>query len=403
MFMANTDKSAIDELLTRGVEEVIEENHLREALNSGRKLRVKFGIDPTGSHLHLGHAVALRKLRQFQDLGHKAVLIIGDFTATIGDPTGRSETRKPLTDKEVEENLKKYLKYAEKILSKKHLEVRYNSEWHKKEGLASMLTLASSATIQQVLHRADFRARIDAGSDVTFLEILYPLFQGYDSVKVEADVELGGTDQKFNLLMGRRIQRFYKMAEQDIMTVPILEGTDGVKKMSKSFGNYIALDEEPNEMFGKVMASSDGIMFKFAELCTDMPMSELKELKKSLEILGANPRDTKARIAHWVVKTYHGEKAADKAEEEFNRVFRSKELPANVPEIKIAKKEISVIDLLIEAGLVSSKSEARRLIEQGGVKIDGMKVAEVSLVVPINSKGLLLQAGKRHFAKITSV
>src|SRR3989338_8165632 len=265
----------IDELLTRGVEEVLDKEHLRKAILS-KQIRIKFGIDPTMPDLHLGHSVVLRKLRQFQDLGHQVVLIIGDYTEMIGDPTGRTETSKVLTEQEVKDNMEKYLDQVGKILNIKKTEVRYNSEWLDK-GLQGILSLAQAGTVNQMLRRADFRQRMDNDLDITVLELMYPLMQGYDSVAVKADVELGGTDQKFNLLIGRRVQRHFNQAEQDVVTVPLLEGLDGVKKMSKSFGNYIALDEKPGDMFGKIMSIPDALISKYIELCTDLPLSDMDD------------------------------------------------------------------------------------------------------------------------------
>ncbi|HEY4496852.1 MAG TPA: tyrosine--tRNA ligase [Candidatus Paceibacterota bacterium] len=392
-----TDSDRIKKVLGRGVEEVIELDHLTDALKSGRKLRIKFGIDPTSPDLHLGHSVVLRKLRQFQDMGHTAVLIIGDFTATIGDPTGKTEARKPLTDKEVKTNFKKYIKLAGKILSKKNLEITHNSEWFRKEGSAAMLTLASAATVQQSLHRADFQKRIESGGDLTILELIYPVFQGYDSVKVGADVELGGTDQKFNLLMGRKIQRFYKMKEQDILTVPILEGLDGVKKMSKSLGNYIALDENPDSMFGKIMSINDNLIIKYFLLCTDLAESEIDKISSEISKKKMNPRDAKVRLAKEIVGIYHDLESANMAEEEFNRVFRSKEKPTEIPIFKTDRSGMDIVAILVGSGLASSKSEASRLIEQKGVRIDGVRVTDPSIII---KKEAIVQAGKRHFVRV---
>ena len=300
-----------EKLLTQGVEEVIVKEHLEDRLKKGDKLRVKFGIDPTAPDLHLGHTVPLRKLRQFQDAGHKAVLIIGDFTAMIGDPTGRSEERKPLTAKEVKQNLKKYLKQAGKVLNIKKAEIHYNSEWLKKN-MDTLLEIMRSGSMQQVLHRADFKKRLSENQDITFLEVMYPLLQGYDSVAVKADVEIGGTDQKFNLLMGRRVQRHFGMAEQDVMTLPLLEGTDGVKKMSKSADNYISLDAEPDDMFGKTMRIPDNLIDKYYTLLTDA----------NPPAGGQNPREAKLELAKIIVGMYHGEKAGEKAKENFIKFFR---------------------------------------------------------------------------------
>ncbi len=382
-------KVSLEQLLTRGVAEVIEKDHLEKALKSGKKLRVKFGIDPTAPDLHLGHTVPLRKLRQFQDAGHKAILIIGDFTAQIGDPTGRTEIRKPLSEKEVKQNMKKYLNQAGKILDIKKAEIRYNSEWFKKEGLEAAFELYRAGTIQQVLHRADFRKRLDEGKDITVMEIMYPLFQGYDSVKVGADVEIGGTDQKFNLLMGRRVQRHFKMPEQDILTLPLLEGTDGIRKMSKSFGNYIGLDEEPEIMFGKIMSIPDNLINKYYELCTD------GERKIS------DPREAKLELARNIVEIYHGKNAGQKAKGEFIRVFSEHKAPSEAPIFKVGVRSIYLAWLLASAKMASSTSEARRLIEQGGVKINGEKQTDVNKIIRLEKgKEILLQVGKHRFLTI---
>lgn len=367
-------------MLTRGVEEVIVKDHLEAALKSGKKLRVKFGIDPTAPDLHLGHTVPLRKLRQFQDAGHTAVLIIGDFTAMIGDPTGRSEERMPLSTKEVKQNMKKYLKQAGKILNVKKAEVHYNSKWLNKS-LDTIIEISRVGTIQQVLHRADFKKRIDEGSDITLLEVMYPLFQGYDSVKVEADVEIGGTDQKFNLLMGRRVQRHFKMPEQDMVTVPLLEGTDGNHKMSKSKGNYIAIDEAPDEMFGKIMRIPDILIDKYYNLLTDADRSIQDPLKAKLE------------LAKVLVTMYHGEKSATKAQEEFIKIHSEHGKPTDRPRYtNLAGK--SVLDAISVAGIISSRSEARRLIEQGAVRINDKKVSDPNEIIP---PGATVQVGPRRF------
>ena len=405
------------ELLPRGVVEVIEKDHLEKALSGdpstglpgragrARKLRVKFGIDPTAPDLHLGHTVPLRKLRQFQDAGHQAVMIIGDFTARIGDPTGRSEERKPLTEKQVKVNLKEYLKQAGKILNVKKLEVHYNSKWFLKEGVASILELSRAGTIQQVMHRADFKKRIDEGHDITMLEMMYPLFQGYDSVKVKADLEIGGTDQKFNLLMGRRVQRHFGVPEQDILTLPLLEGTDGVHKMSKSLGNYIGLTENPEIMFGKIMSIPDSLIVKYAELLTDLNLADMESAVK------ADPRSAKMKLAREIVKMYHNEKSAKSAEDEFVRVVSNKEAPSDIRSMKLSTfgrspeggkvKSLSLLDLLIETKLAPSKSEARRLIDQGGVRIDGEKQTDPMKIIELK-KEILLQVGKRNYLKIIS-
>jgi len=384
----------ISALLSRNIEEIIEKNHLEAALRSGKKLRVKFGIDPTSPDLHLGHAVVLDKLREFQDMGHTVVLIIGDFTARIGDPSGRSETRVTLAEREIKENMKQYLAQAGKILDIKKAEVAYNSSWFAKEGIEQFVQLAMAGTFQQVLRRADFKKRIDTDQDITFLELLYPLFQGYDSVKIRADVEVGGTDQKFNLLMGRRVQRHFGMAEQDIMTFPLLEGTDGVRKMSKSFGNYIGLTEPAESMFGKIMSLPDVLVFKYFMLCTNLSEREISDLQKKL-----GPKELKERLGFEIVKRYHGEKAAHDARENFEKIFSRKEIPVDIPALKIKGGTLSVLDLALTTGVPKSKSDARRLIEQGGFEYDGGAIKDVTAMLPIKN-GAVLRVGKRHFFRI---
>ncbi|MCL5733148.1 MAG: tyrosine--tRNA ligase [Patescibacteria group bacterium] len=375
-------------ILGRGVDEVIEKEHLLEALNSGRKLRVKMGIDPTRPDIHLGHTVALRKLRQFQELGHKAVLIIGDFTAQIGDPSGQSAERKPLSEKEIRSNLKGYLNQAGKVIDIKKAEIHYNSEWFKKNGLEAMLTMARAATFQQVIKREDFQKRLEANKDISVLEILYPLLQGYDSVKIKADVEIGGTDQKFNMLMGRRVQRYFNQPEQDIITVPIIEGTDGVRKMSKSYGNYIGLEEDPEMMFGKLMSVPDCLVDKYFALLTDSEPDKESNLYENKKLL-----------AWTIVEIYNGEKAANQARENFIKTFSRKETPEEMPEIKLESKETTASDLIIFLKMAQSKNEAKRLIEQGGLKIEGKTVKGPADILNF-SGGETIKVGKYHFFKI---
>lgn len=398
-----TKKKKIEEVLTRGVDEVIIEEHLRKELLSGKKLRVKFGIDPTAPDLHLGHTVPLRKLQAFQELGHQAVLIIGDFTATIGDPAGRSEQRKQLSKEEVKKNLKTYLAQAKKVLDLNKVEIHYNSEWFAKEGLMQFYELTSKVTIQRAMERDDFQKRIAENRDVSTLEVLYPLLQGYDSVKVKADVEIGGRDQKFNLLMGRRVQRGYDIKEQDVMTVWLIEGTDGVRKMSKSFGNYVGLMEKPESMFGKIMSIPDDLIIKYFQALTDVPVDEINKMKKELKD-GVNPRDVKMRLAREIVALYHGKNAVKDAENNFVSVFQKKEKPEKIPEFKLVaakagdkKKEMGLVDMLYESKLSQSRSDARRVVAQGGVRIDGKIVKNINAKV---KKGNLIQKGKRFFIKI---
>lgn len=390
------NETNIKTLLSRNVSEVIEKSHLEEVLKSGKKLRVKLGIDPTMPDLHLGHAVVLRKLKEFQDLGHKIVLIIGDFTAQIGDPTGKSATRPPLTPKQVKTNMKNYLSQASAILNIKKTEIHYNSKWLKTNEL---IKVAAAASIQQALARADFKKRIEEGNDLTLLELLYPVFQGYDSVQVKADVEVGGTDQTFNLLMGRKIQRYFKMKEQDVLTVPLLVGTDGVKKMSKSLGNYIALNDEAGDMYGKIMSVPDELVKDYFMLCTDFSEKEIEETMK------LHPRESKAKLAFAIVKIYHGDAKAGLAEEKFVKLFSKKEfISAELPEWKVKNRKLSVLDVILspQSGAQSSlksKSEAMRLIEQGGVSVHG-EVKKNPHEVVILQENQTLKIGKKDFYKI---
>ncbi len=394
----NTQK--VKELLNRGVEEIISKSHLSKRLKSGEKLRVKFGIDPTAPDLHLGHFVLLRKLRQFQDLGHKVVFLIGDFTAKIGDPSGRMETRKPLTDKEIKEDMKDYVEQASKVLDMKKVEIRHNSEWYKKKRAMFLMDLASRFTFARVAERDDFKKRLKEGLDVGMLELIYPLLQGYDSVELKADVEVGGRDQKFNLLMGRKVQKRYGQLKQDVITTPLLEGTDGVRKMSKSYGNYISLTASPSEMFGQIMSISDNLIWKYFNLLTDIPEKQIENLKeKVLYKKKISPKEAKAQLSREVVAGFYGKKEAEKAEKEFNKVFKDKEIPEDVPEFKIKEKKIPILDLLVKTDLASSKSEAKRVIEQGGVKINGEVQKDWKKEIEIE-RGMIIKVGKRRFAKV---
>jgi len=386
-------KEKIEHLLSRNVEEVTLKDHLRKELLSGKKLRVKFGIDPTSPDLHLGHAVVLRKLREFQDLGCVAVLVIGDFTGQIGDPSGRSETRKRLSAEEVKKNEKAYLEHAGKILDLKKAEVLHNNEWFGKEGIKTFLELAGTASMQQILHRADFKKRL-IHEDVTLLEVLYPLFQGYDSVKVRADVELGGTDQLFNLLIGRQVQKRFGMDEQDIVTAPLLEGLDGERKMSKSYGNYIGLNDAPEDMFGKVMSIPDKLTNRYFMLCTDLAEGEIEKLEKELK-----PKDLKIRLGFEIVKLYHGEKAAAAAKENFAKIFSRKEMPDDLPGLKLKGKSLSALDIVIASGVTKSKSEARRLIEQGGFEFNRKATKNPQDMLKIEG-GEAIRIGKKRFFRV---
>lgn len=378
------------ELLSRGVEEVIEKESLLKKLKSGRRLRVKFGVDPTAPDIHLGHAVVLRKLRDFQKLGHQIILIIGDFTASIGDPSLQNKTRPVLTKDEISNNTKTYLDQIGKILDLKQIEIRKNSQWFSKMYLDDFLKIKMLFTVQRILERDDFQNRIKEGKDLRCHEIDYPILQAYDSVMVKADVEIGGTDQKFNMLAGRRLQEKMGLPPQDVITLKILIGTDGARKMSKSLGNYIGITEEPDQIYGKIMSLPDEQIMPYFELCTDLPLDEAKKIK--------NPRDQKARLAFEIVKLYYNSQKAQEAEKEFNRVFKEKLLPKEIPTISL-KGEWHIVELLTHLKLASSKSEARRLIQQGGVKIDGKTLKNSFAKIKV-SKGMVIKIGKRKFVMI---
>ncbi|MEK7099456.1 MAG: tyrosine--tRNA ligase [Patescibacteria group bacterium] len=394
-------KTVLSGLLTRAVEEVIVREHLEEMLASGRKLRVKFGIDPTAPDIHLGHTVPLRKLRQFQDAGHQAVLIIGDFTATVGDPSGRDDARKPLSPEQIRENLKEYLSQAEKVIDLEKTEVRYNSEWYAKMGVGFLYDLLAKVTVQRALERDDFQKRIAEGRDITILEMIYPLLQGYDSVAVEADVELGGTDQKFNLLTGRKIQRRFAMSEQDVMTMWLIEGTDGGRKMSKSLGNYIGLRESAGEMFGKIMSIPDDLIVKYFIALTDTPMADIETMEKEMAAGTMNPRDAKMTLGERIASAYHGAGEGRRAREEFIKVFSQRKTPEEVEYRKLEKSAWYVVDLLVHLGCASSKGEARRLIEQGAVELDGREIKDPQEEISVDRQQLL-RVGKRRFLSIDS-
>ena len=391
-----TDKKIIEEILERGIETVTEKESLLKKMFSGKKLRIKFGVDPTGPILHLGHSVALRLLRRFQDLGHTVILLVGDFTAKIGDPTGRTGSRPPLNDGEIKRNMATYTIQASKILNIKRVEVHYNSEWFDKMPLSELFKLFGKVTYGQVVRRRDFKKRLQEDNDFTFAEFMYPIYQGYDSVALRADIEVGGTDQQFNMLMGRRIQRRYDMQEQNIITVPILEGLDGVKKMSKSEGNFIAIRESANEMYGKIMTIPDALIIRYFKLCTDVSNTQINKIKNMLK-RGENPNNSKKSLAREIVTIYHGQNAALKAENEFNKTFRESGVPKKITEINL-KKNTTLADELLKTGIVSSKSEWRRLINEGAVKTDfGEKITNPDF---IPQKTTILKIGKRRFVKI---
>ena len=393
------------EILKRGVEEIIPENGLEKKLTKNKPLIIKAGFDPTAPDLHLGHTVLINKLKQFQDLGHKVVFLIGDFTGMIGDPSGVSETRPILTVEQLKKNSKTYQEQIFKILDKKKTKIEFNSSWFKKMTSAELINLSSKMTVARMLERDDFSKRYKGNKPISIHEFIYPLVQGYDSFELKADVELGGTDQKFNLLVGRDIQKSFGMEEQIIMTLPILEGTDGVKKMSKSLKNYIGLQENPNDMFGKIMSISDELMWRYFDLLSFKTSEEIKEIKKKTE-RGLNPMEAKKMLSSEIVTRFHGEEKAMLAEKEFTNRFSKGKDPAEIKLIKLSMKasSISIIDLLSseklgDKRLCKSKSEAKRMLSQGAVKIDGNKVTDETFLVQ-NPSEHTYQVGKLKYLKI---
>jgi tyrosyl-tRNA synthetase len=397
----NTDPKKIKEVLTRGVEKIIEKESLIKKLRSGKQLRIKFGIDPTAPDLHLGNAVILWKLREFQELGHKIVFIIGDFTARIGDPSGRLDARKMLSEKEIKENMKTYKEQIEKILDLQKIKLVYNSCHLAKLSLTEIYRIFHFFTVNQILERDMFQERRKKEKPIWLHEFFYPLFQAYDSVVVRADIELGGSDQLFNMIMGRHLQPYFQQPPQDIMSMRLLIGTDGRKKMSKSFGNYIGIQESPEEQYGKIMSIKDELIPDYFELCTRVPLKEVRKITTDLKNKRINPRDLKAQLAREIVNLYHKKAAARKAEREFERIFKEKKLPTKIPEIKIREKTLNILDLLVKTKLASSKSEAKRLILQRGVKIDRKIETDWQKLIEIK-KDQILQVGKRKVIKITT-
>ena len=387
-------------IIKRGTDEILTESDLKKKLESGKQLTVKAGFDPTAPDLHFGHTVLLNKLRHFQDLGHKVIFLIGDFTGQIGDPSGKNKTRPTLTSEELVSNAKTYEKQVFKILKKELTEVKFNSEWCNKLGADGLIKLASKYNVARMLERDDFNKRYNANQSIAVHEFLYPLVQGYDSVALEADVECGGTDQKFNLLVGRELQRAYDQEPQVVLTVPILEGLDGTNKMSKSLNNYIAIDEEPDDMFGKIMSISDELMWRWFELLSFIPEKEIKVLKKQIEE-GANPRDIKFLLAEELVDRFHSDGQGSKCKEAFLQRFQKGQIPEDISSltVEIDGDSIPLPNLLKNSEMVSSTSEAMRLIKQGGVKIDSVKVEDPKLEIQKSSEALY-QVGKRKFLQI---
>jgi tyrosyl-tRNA synthetase len=391
------------EIIKRGCEELIVESELVEKLKTGRPLRVKAGFDPTAPDLHLGHTVLMNKMRQFQELGHQVIFLIGDFTGLIGDPTGRNATRPPLTREQIAENAKTYQAQAFKILDPSKTELAFNSTWMDKFSSADMIKLAAKYNVARMLERDDFNKRYKGGQSIAIHEFLYPLVQGYDSVALKSDIELGGTDQKFNLLVGRELQKDYGHAPQCVLTVPLLVGLDGEKKMSKSVGNYVGVTESAEQIFGKLMSISDDLMWRYIELLSFEPLATVRKWKQEIEG-GRNPRDIKVTFAQEIVTRFHDRAAAEKALADFEARFKQGEIPEDISEISLSSngEALPLSQILKQANLTSGTSEAMRMIEQGGVKVDGVKVSDKGLKLPAGGP-YVLQVGKRKFAKVTLI
>jgi len=393
------------EIISRGVIDLLPEDEfkekLRKSIKGNKPLRVKQGFDPTAPDIHLGHTVGIRKLRQFQDLGHKIVLIIGDYTGLVGDPSGRSATRPQLLYDQVMKNAETYQKQFFKILDKSKTEIHFNGEWFAKMNFREIMELAAKFTVARILERDDFERRYKSNSPISIHELFYPLMQAYDSVAIKADVEIGATEQKFNLLTGREIQQDYGIEPQVILTLPVLVGLDGHQRMSKSIGNYIGIDEPPREIFGKIMSIPDSLIYSYYELVTDVPLEKLAEIKKALEDDTTNPMDTKKELGEEVVKMYYSAEDARDAREEFERVFSNKEVPEDVPGFDCGayNSKVWIVRLLTDSGMAKSNGEARRLIKGGAISIDGEKIVDENLEIkPIN--GQMLKVGKRRFLKL---
>ncbi|MBL7053192.1 MAG: tyrosine--tRNA ligase [Candidatus Portnoybacteria bacterium] len=394
-----TKQEQINQVLTRGVENVYPNKEaLEKVLKSDKKIKLYNGIDPTGPSLHLGHSVQMMKLKQFQDLGHKVIVLIGDFTAQIGDPTDKSAVRKQLTHEQVMKNCQGYKEQISKILDLNKVEFKYNSKWLGKLSFADTLELSSNFTAQQTLARDMFKKRIEDGKDLYLHEFLYPLMQAYDSVYMDVDLEIGGNDQMFNMLAGRTLMRKIKDKEKYVLTTKLLVDPSG-KKMGKTEGNMVNLNEKPDQMFGQIMAWPDGLIIPGLELCTYTPMEEIKQIDKDIKEDKLNPRDAKAKLAKEIISIYYGEKEAEKAEEEFNKVFKEKGKPTDMPVYKATKQKAKIIDILFDSNLTSSKSRARRLIEEGGVKIDNQKITDWQEEISIRNN-MIIQVGKRKFIQI---
>ena len=396
-----TDVSQAFAELKRGAEEILLEDELLEKLKEGKPLKIKAGFDPTAPDLHLGHTVLINKLRQFQQQGHEVIFLIGDFTGMIGDPTGKNVTRKPLTEEDVLANAETYKEQVFKILDPAKTRVEFNSTWMEKLGAAGMLKLAARQTVARMMERDDFKKRYAVGQSIAIHEFMYPLVQGWDSVALEADVELGGTDQKFNLLMGRELQKSEGQRPQTVLMMPLLEGLDGVQKMSKSLGNYIGITDTPSEMFGKIMSISDDLMWRYYQLLSFKPLEQIEAYQQQVSD-GANPRDIKIELAKELIERFHDSAAAEAAHQEFINRFQKGAMPDEMPEFEFASQDggLAIANLLKDAGLVTSTSEAMRMIKQGAVKIDGEKVADAKVQCQAGTTAVY-QVGKRKFARVT--
>ncbi|MCY8999421.1 tyrosine--tRNA ligase [Bacillus spizizenii] len=392
------------QLYMTGAHEVIPPEELRaklvKSISTGTPLKIKLGLDPSAPDVHLGHTVVLNKLRQFQENGHIVQLLIGDFTGKIGDPTGKSAARKQLTDEEVQHNAKTYFQQFGKVLDQEKVELHYNSKWLKTLNLEDVIDLAGKITVARLMERDDFEERIAMQKPISLHEFFYPLMQGYDSVVLESDIELGGTDQHFNVLMGRHFQERYNKEKQVVILMPLLEGLDGIEKMSKSKHNYIGIDEHPNDMYGKTMSLPDSLMKKYIHLATDLELEEKKQLVKDLETGAVHPRDAKMLLAKTIVRMYHGAEAAETAEHSFKTVFQENSLPEDIPAVNWkGEKKMAIIDMLVKLELLSSKSEARRMIQNGGVRINGEKITDIHADAVIK-ENMIIQVGKRKFLKL---
>ncbi|WP_339061424.1 tyrosine--tRNA ligase [Tepidibacillus marianensis] len=395
-------------ILSRGAVEIIPEDEFKQkiakAIQEQKPLKVKLGLDPSAPDIHIGHTVPLQKLRQFQDLGHIVQVVIGDFTGQIGDPTGKSETRKQLTPEQVKENAETYVQQLFKILDSQKTEVSYNSSWLAPLNFADVVNLAAKITVARMLERDDFEKRFRGSQPISVHEFFYPLMQGYDSVALHSDIELGGTDQKFNLLMGRQLQKEFGQKQQAVLMLPLIEGLDGVQKMSKSLGNYIGINEAPNEIYGKAMSIPDELMVKYYQLVTDLPHEEVEEMVRGLQKGTVHPRDAKMKMAYTLVRMYHGEEAAQEAENHFKTVFQKRDIPNDIPEVTVDQGQLDngstwIVKLLVDLKLVPSNGEGRRMVHQGAVKVNGEKWEDVDGNITVKD-GMILQVGKRKFAKI---